>query len=150
MARAYPFLHVGIFSYWSIDANKQPVCSKRVRSYEVTVSHAGFERLVPSSVVLLTGATVDLTLTLRVGEPSQSVRVSEGVYGQPQRHNHRRGRRGRGGGGINKSPARQRLHGLQPSALERPAWPRRPGFSTAGKPPGSSICARGGALSPTS
>src|SRR5947207_14153024 len=28
---AHPFLHGGIFSDWSIDANKQPVCSRRAR-----------------------------------------------------------------------------------------------------------------------
>ena len=50
-----------------------------VGSYDVTVSHSGFATLVRNNVVFLTEHTVDLPLTLRVGESTQSVVVTAPV-----------------------------------------------------------------------
>src|ERR1051325_927529 len=47
-----------------------------VGEYELTVKHPGFGPLVRSGIQLLTGQTVDLSLSLRVGETNQSVAVS--------------------------------------------------------------------------
>lgn len=47
-----------------------------IGSYEVTVSHAGFEKLVRSGLELLTGHSVDLHLELRVGASVQLVQVT--------------------------------------------------------------------------
>ena len=46
-----------------------------VGSYEISVSHPGFARLVRDGVELLTEQTVDLSLALRLGESSQSIAV---------------------------------------------------------------------------
>jgi hypothetical protein len=45
--------------------------------YEVAVSKEGFGTLIREGIRLLTDQTVDLTLTLRVGQTSQSVEVTE-------------------------------------------------------------------------
>src|ERR1044072_8995124 len=46
-----------------------------VGSYQLTLSHAGFSKLVLNGLELLTKHTVDLNLVLQVGETSQSVVV---------------------------------------------------------------------------
>lgn len=46
-----------------------------VGSYEVSITHAGFKTAVRTGITLLTGETVDLSLTLQLGETMQSVRV---------------------------------------------------------------------------
>ncbi len=48
----------------------------RIGAYEIVVVRPGFERLVRSGLQLLTGQTIDLTLQLQVGQPSQSVEVA--------------------------------------------------------------------------
>lgn len=47
--------------------------------YEVNVSHEGFEGLIRRGIQLYTGQTLDLKLTLRIGQTSQSVEVSSPV-----------------------------------------------------------------------
>ena len=47
-----------------------------VGAYELTISREGFGTLVRGGIQLLTDQTVDLTLTLRLGQTSQSVEVS--------------------------------------------------------------------------
>jgi hypothetical protein len=46
-----------------------------VGSYEITVSHPGFSKLVRAGLELLTEQTIDLTLVLHLGEASQSVSI---------------------------------------------------------------------------
>lgn len=50
-----------------------------VGPYEVTVSHPGFATLVRKGVTLFTGQTLDLNLTLTLGQTSESVEVSSPV-----------------------------------------------------------------------
>ena len=50
-----------------------------VGPYEVTVTKGGFERLMRKGIVLLTGQTLDLSLTLSIGPVTQSVEVSSPV-----------------------------------------------------------------------
>ena len=50
-----------------------------VGPYELTISHEGFGTLVRQGIVLFTGQTLDLNLTLAVGQTSQSVQVSAPV-----------------------------------------------------------------------
>src|SRR5580704_4370283 len=50
-----------------------------VGPYEVSVSQQGFETLVRQGIRLYTGQTLDLKLTLTVGQTSQSVEVSSPV-----------------------------------------------------------------------
>src|SRR5258707_1030341 len=50
-----------------------------VGPYELTISHPGFGTLIRQGIVLFTGQTLDLNLTLAVGQTSQSVQVSAPV-----------------------------------------------------------------------
>lgn len=50
-----------------------------VGSYELAVSHDGFETLLRRGITLYTGQTLDLSLALQVGQVSQSVEVSSPV-----------------------------------------------------------------------
>ena len=48
-----------------------------VGSYEITVEKQGFERLLRSGIVLLTGQTLDLSLTLNTGPVNQTAPPAE-------------------------------------------------------------------------
>src|SRR5438046_2765590 len=50
-----------------------------IGSYEITVSKAGFQKMVRGDVELLTGHTLDLKLHMRIGAVSESVQVSSEV-----------------------------------------------------------------------
>jgi hypothetical protein len=50
-----------------------------VGAHEVTVTKEGFERLVRRGIVLLTGQTLDVNLTVTVGAVTQSVEVSSPI-----------------------------------------------------------------------
>jgi hypothetical protein len=47
--------------------------------YSLTVSHAGFSKLVRGPIELVTGQTADMSLTLQVGEASQAIEVAAEV-----------------------------------------------------------------------
>jgi hypothetical protein len=47
-----------------------------IGTYELTVSHEGFENLVQGGIQLLTGHSVDLRLSLRLGQTTESVQVT--------------------------------------------------------------------------
>lgn len=50
-----------------------------IGSYELVVTHAGFEKLTRKGLVLLTGQSVDVHLALSVGQMLQSVEVTAGT-----------------------------------------------------------------------
>jgi hypothetical protein len=50
-----------------------------VGPYELSISHEGFGTLIRNGITLFTGQTLDLNLTLAIGQASQSVQVSSQV-----------------------------------------------------------------------
>jgi hypothetical protein len=47
-----------------------------VGSYEVTISHDGFETIVHTGITLLTGQTVDLSASMRIGQTGSVVNIT--------------------------------------------------------------------------